>query len=131
MTSFSQVHKYLLQLLLLYVLLLLCGYLYVSLVNPGISFREIIILSTLFSIIAFISLVIFLRGQTREPDSQTLHSLTSVSLKFLMEIILALVWFIVAKKTSIASVLMFFVLYLSHTLFLLWVILKTLKNKSL
>jgi hypothetical protein len=97
----------------------------------NLSIIEIVILSSLFSIIAFISLVIFLRGQIKEPDSQTLHSLTSVSLKFLMEIMLALIWFIVAKKTSIASVLMFFVLYLTLTLFLLWVVLKTLKNKSL
>jgi hypothetical protein len=42
-----------------------------------------------------------------------------------------LLWFIVAKKTSLPSVLMFFVLYLSLTLFTLWVIMKTLKNKAL
>jgi hypothetical protein len=42
-----------------------------------------------------------------------------------------LLWFIVAKKTSLQSVLMFFVLYLTLTLFTLWVILKTLKHKVL
>jgi hypothetical protein len=44
---------------------------------------------------------------------------------------LALVWFIVAKKTSLQSVLMFFVLYLALTLYTLWVIVKILKNKAL
>jgi hypothetical protein len=42
-----------------------------------------------------------------------------------------LLWFIVAKKTSLQSVLMFFVLYLTLTLFTLCVILKTLKHKVL
>jgi hypothetical protein len=81
--------------------------------------------------ISLINIVIFLKGQTKEPDSQTLYSLVAVSLKFLLELVLALVWFIVAKKTSLPSVLIFFVLYLTFTLFSIWVILKTLKNNSL
>lgn len=107
------------------------GYFLVSVYNLKMPFIEIAILSFLFSVIALISLMIFLKGQTKEPDSQTLHSLVSVSLKFLLEIVLALVWFIVAKKTSLASVLMFFVLYLTVTLFTIWVIVKTLKDKVL
>ena len=93
--------------------------------------RDIAILSTVFSLIALITLLIFFKGQTKEPDSQTLYILVAVSLKFLLEMVFALVWFIVAKKTSLASVLMFFVLYLCLTLFSILVILKTLKNKSL
>ncbi|MDO9340255.1 MAG: hypothetical protein Q7T72_06990 [Bacteroidales bacterium] len=124
-------HKYILLLLFLNILLLGTGYLLVSVANLNLFFSDIAILSSVFSIIALITLVIFLRGQTKEPDSQTLHSLVSVSLKFLLEMVLALVWFIVAKKTSLPSVLIFFVLYLTLTLFSIWVILKTLKNKSL
>jgi hypothetical protein len=60
-----------------------------------------------------------------------LHSLVSISLKFLLEMLLALVWFIVAKKTSLTSVFIFFVIYLTLTLFSLSIILKTLKNKAL
>lgn len=124
-------HKYILLLLLLNILLFGTGYFLISSGGLNLSFIEITILSPLFSIIALITLVIFLRGQTKEPDSQTLHSLVSVSLKFLLEIVLALVWFIVAKKTSLPSVLIFIVLYLTFTLFSILVILKTLKNKSL
>jgi len=131
MVSFSKVHKYLLRLLLLFVLLFLSGYLSVLLINPKIFLADIVILSTVFSLIAAITLIIFFKGQSKEPDSQTLYSLVALSLKFLLEIIFALLWFIVAKKTSLASVLMFFVLYLTLTLFTLWVIVKTLKNKAL
>jgi hypothetical protein len=131
MISFSKVHKYPLQLLFLYVFLLLGGYIFVSLVSPKISLGDIVILSTVFPLIAFTTLFIFFKGQSKEPDSQTLYILVALSLKFLLEIVFALIWFIVAKKTSLASVLMFFVLYLCLTLFSISVILKTLKNKVL
>jgi len=113
------------------ILLLGTGYFLVSVANLNLFYSDIAILSSVFSIIVLITLVIFLRGQTKEPDSQTMHSLVSVSLKFLLEMVLALVWFIVAKKTSLPSVLIFFGLYLTLTLFSIWVILKTLKSKSL
>jgi len=124
-------NKYILLLLLLNILLLGAGYLLVSIAYINLLYSDIVILSLVFSIIALITLVIFLRGQTKESDSQTMHSLVSVSLKFLLEMVLALIWFIVAKKTSLPSVIIFFVLYLSLTLFSIWVILKTLENKSL
>ena len=124
-------HKYILLLLFLNILLISTGYFLISGGCLNLSFIDTTILSTLFSIIALITLVIFLRGQSKEPDSQTLHSLVSVSLKFLLELVLAIVWFIVAKKTSLLSILLFFVLYLTFTLFSVWIILKTLKNKSL
>jgi len=131
MISFSKIHKCFLSLLLLYVLLLLSGYLFVSVVNPKISLGDIIILSTVFSLIALITITIFLKGQAKEPESQPLYSIVAIGLKFLLEIVSVLLWFIVAKKTSLQSVLMFFVLYLTLTLFTLWVILKTLKHKVL
>ena len=128
--SSNSLSSYLL-LLLLYILLLSFGYLYVTLVNPSLSLGDIVILLTVFSIIALITLIIFFKGETKEADSQTLHILVAVSLKFLLEIIFALIWFIVIKKTGLPSVLMFFVLYLTLTLFSLGVMLITLKNKAL
>jgi Ca2+/Na+ antiporter len=99
--------------------------------NLNLPGSDIAIPSSVFSVITLITLVIFLRGQTKEPESQTLHSLVAISLKFLLELVLVLIWFIVAKKTSLPSVLIFFVLYLTFTLFSIWVILRTLKGKSL
>jgi len=131
MIFLSKVFKYLMQLLSLYVILLSGGYLFTSFILPGIFFPDIVILSTAFSFIALITIFIFFKGQPKEPDSQTLYILVAISLKFLLEIVFTLIWFIVTKKTSLESVLMFFVLYLTLTLFTLWVILKTLKNKAL
>jgi hypothetical protein len=118
-------------LLVFNALLLLAGYLTVTILKADLHIYDILIASLVFSVISVITLSIFLKGQTKEPDSQTLHSLVALSLKFLLELVFALVWFIVAKKTSLESVLIFFVLYLALSLFSIMVIVKTLKNKAL
>jgi hypothetical protein len=113
--------------------ILIAGAAYLIFFYTGIklSFTDVPLLSFFFSVIVVITLVIFLKGQSKDPESQTLFTFVSIGLKFLLEMILALVWFIFAKKTSLTSVLIFFVLYLTLTLFSLLIIVKTLKNKSL
>jgi len=113
------------------VLLLGTGYLLVSVGGLNISFCDIAILSSFFSVIALVALIVFFRGLGKEPDSQTIHTLASVSIKVILELLLALIWFIIAKKISLSSILIFFTLYLSVTLFSIWVILKILRDKSL
>ena len=125
------IHKYILLLVLLNVLLLSVAYLLVSIAKLDLSLNYVLVLLPSFSIIAIITLIIFFSGRTKEPDNQTLYSLVSIGLKFLLEMVFALFWFLVAKKTSLQSVLMFFVLYLALTLFTISVIVKTLKSKAL
>ena len=113
-------------------LFIICtGYLLIPVLKNNNYLPDLTILTVIFTFISIISVFIFSRGQSKEPQSQTMHTLVSVSIKFLLELILALLWFIVAKKTSSQSVLMFFVLYLSFSLLLLFIVLKTLKNKAL
>jgi hypothetical protein len=92
---------------------------------------DTMILSLCFSFICSATVLIFLRGQTREPGSATMHTLVSVSLKLLLDMILALVWFIIFKKSSLPSVFVFFVIYLTLSIFTVLFILKVLKNKTL
>jgi len=127
----KQIHKYILLLILLNGLLLITVFSLSTFTSLKINISEVLVLLPVFSLISIISLIIFFIGETKEADSQTLYILVAVSLKFLMELIFALIWFIVIKKTALPSVLMFFVLYLTLTLFTLGVILKTLKNKAL
>jgi len=133
MISLNLIRKYIFQLLVFNILLLSTLYFLSSVLNLNLSLNlnEAFILSTVFSGISLITLLIFFMGQSKEPDSQTLYILVAVSLKFLLEIVFALIWLIVVKKTALSSVLMFFVLYLTLTLFTIFVILKTLKNKVL
>lgn len=127
----KQIYKYVLY-LIVFNILLGCGVIFFSPVSGlNLSPGDILILSVSFSAISAVTLTIFLRGLSGEPDSQTLHTLVSVSLKFLLDMILALVWFFISKKTNPASVFVFFVLYLALTLFTVFIILKVLRNRSL
>lgn len=113
-------------------LFIICtGYFLQPVIKINDFFPDLVILSIVFTLISIISVYVFLRGQSKEPQSQTMHTLVSLGIKFLLELILALLWFIVAKKTSSQSVLMFFVLYLTFSLLLIFNVLKTLKNKAL
>jgi hypothetical protein len=123
--------KYLIVLLLIDILTLFAGYLLVTVTEVTLQFSEIAVLTLCFSAITLLSILIFVRGLKKEPASQTMHLLVAISLKMLLEMVLALIWFFVAKKTYTSSLILFFVLYLSFSLFLIFFMLNTLKNKSL
>jgi hypothetical protein len=107
------------------------AFLFKSFIYSNIPLWDVAILSLLFSVIAVTTLIIFFRGLTRDSDAQTLHTLVAVSLKFLLDMILALFWFFIFKKTYPGTIVTFFVIYLTFTLFTVSVILKILKNRSL
>jgi hypothetical protein len=123
--------KFIQLLLLLELLILTAGFFVISKSGTGIGFGEVALLSSILTIVALVTLIIFFRGQERDPASQALHSLVAVTLKFLLELVIAFVWFFVAKKTQLSSVVLFFVLYLTFTMFSVLIMMKTLKNKSL
>jgi hypothetical protein len=123
--------KFSIGLLLLDLLLLLAGYLLVTFTDVTLHFSEIAILTLCFSSIILLSLYIFSRGLEKEPASRTMHLLVAIALKMLLEMILALVWFFVAKKTFTSSLLLFFVLYLAFSLYSILLMLDTLKTKAL
>jgi hypothetical protein len=123
--------KYSILLILLGILLISAAFLIINLFNAGFRTREVAVASSVFIAIIFICMAVFFRGQSKEPDSKVMHTLVSVGLKFLMELMFVFFWFLIAKKTGLSSVILFFVLYLTFTLFLIFVILKTLKHKPL
>jgi len=107
------------------------GWLLIVITDINLTAADLIILSSAFTAIAILVLFIFMRGRTKEPDSQVIYSMVSVSLKFILELVLVLVWFFIAKKTNLPSVILFFILYLSFTLYSTLHILNTLRSKSL
>jgi hypothetical protein len=113
------------------VFLVVTGIVLKNRVNTGFSLNDIICLTLSFYLASIIPLTVFLTGQRKETKSQPYYTLAGITLKFLLELIIALIWFLIAKKTSISFILLFFVLYLTFTIFSIFVILNTLKNKSL
>jgi drug/metabolite transporter (DMT)-like permease len=113
------------------MLVLVAGFIIVTNFDTPRIFNDIGVASAVFTLITLLVLIIFFRGQSKEPASQIMHSLVAVSIKFLAELIFAFIWFFIAKKTGLSSVVLFFVLYLTFTLYSVLIILKTVKGKSL
>lgn len=124
-------HRYFFFLLLLNVITAFAGYLVFLLADRNIRYSEVLLLLAGFSIISLVTVMIFHRGQEKDSQSKVLYTLVSLGLKFLLDLVLALVWFVIAKKTSTTSLIIFFVLYLTLTLFSVIYISKILKNKPL
>jgi hypothetical protein len=89
------------------------------------------LLTLAFFAASVISLFIFFKGQSKDKQDQSFYTLVSTSLKFLTELVIALGWFLILKKTEITLIILFFVLYLTFTIFSIFVILNTLKNNTL
>jgi len=112
-------------------LIIITGSLLLSLTGINLLLKEILILTLAFSVITAISLFVFSKGSDKDPGSQNLHLLSAISIKILLEMVLALLWFFNGKKSGAASLILFFVLYLAFSLFSIILMLNTLKNKSL
>lgn len=92
---------------------------------------SIVLLLPSFFLICSLSLTIFNIGMTKPADVQSLFTLSAIGIKFFLVAILALVYFVTFKKSELEFVLLFFILYLTFTFYLIRVILKTLNNRSL
>ena len=109
------------------------GICYLGLLLFGIEkyLPDLLILSSAFTGITIVCFVIFICGQLQNPTNSLLFTLASLGLKIISEIAFVIFLFVFEKKISNEIVLIFFVLYLAFTLFLILNILKTLNKKSL
>jgi len=123
--------KFLTGLLLLFLLIITGGYLLVRFIEIPLFFNDIITLAAAFSAIGIISGIIFTTGLKKGPEARTMYLMVASTLKLLLEMVLALLWFLIVKKTYLASVILFFVLYLAISLYSMFFILNTLKSKPL
>ena len=92
---------------------------------------DLLILSSAFTVIIITCIVVFIKGLSKNPQKGFWYTLVSIGAKLLLEMTLVIFWFVIAKKNNIEVVLIFFILYLPFTLFLVLTILKTLKKKLL
>ncbi len=100
---------------------------------PGVVFplSDLAILVLSFTFISVVILMVFFTGLKKGQEARTMHILVAISLKLLLELLLALVWFFIAKKTLHSSLYLFFILYLPFTVFTTFAMFNTLKTKSL
>ncbi len=123
--------KKILSLLVFEILILIICYFMISVFNLNLKFASVLLLSLFFTLISSAVLSVFMTGQKKNPESQAIHTLSATGIKFLLELVLAFLWFFVGKKSGLPDLLLFFVLYLAFTLFSILIISKELSNKKL
>jgi len=123
--------KFLTGILLIGLTVIVSAYLAGRFTALDVNITDLAILTLCFTLISLVMIVIFIKGLSKEPENQTIYSLAALGVKIFLEMALALVWLIIAKKTGVVSVVLFFVLYLAISLYSIFFILKILKKKSL
>jgi hypothetical protein len=112
-------------------LLIILAVIGLSKVRPAIfAWTDAVVLTVCFTVAALISLLIFFNGNSSDARKSVLMTLVSVSVKFLLSLIIALLFFVIFKNRETGSVILFFILYLAFTVFIILTFLNILKKKS-
>jgi hypothetical protein len=112
---------------LLFILVLLG----ISKVRPDMFVTtEAVLLTMCFTVAALISLLIFFNGTASDVERSVLMTLIALSVKFLLSLIIALLFFVIFKNREAGSVILFFILYLAFTVFIILTFLNVLKRNS-
>ena len=98
---------------------------------PQLTLNDILLPSLVFAIIVFIALFVLESGQAKEKNSRSVYTMAAVGIKFFLSMVFALVYFAVLEKTAAEYIILFFLLYLAFTIYIMIVIFKVLKIKSL
>ncbi len=83
-----------------------------------------------FTLAAFISLLIFFNGFSSEAGRSVFLTLMALGMKLLLSLVLALLFLVVFKNDQIGSVILFFILYLAFTFYVIRTFVSVLKKKT-
>ena len=129
MTSRRAIKHYLL--LLAFALLTLLILFVINKLSPSLfPVKNILPLTGGFSIIAIAALMIFFFGSEGNEEKSVFATLIAIGIKMLLSLVFALLFFVVCKNKETGSVILFFILYLGFTFFVILTFLRIIKRKS-
>jgi peptidoglycan/LPS O-acetylase OafA/YrhL len=112
--------------LVLVALIIALGIIYPGLLNTAPA----VLLATGFAFAAFISLLIFFNGFFADSEKSVFMTLIALGVKMLLSFVLALLFLLVFKNDSTGSLILFFILYLAFTFYVILTFTGVLKKKS-
>ncbi len=105
--------------LLLFTALIMIPVILAGRLIPGLyNTTHAVMLTAGFMLAAFISLLIFFNGYFSEPEKNVFMTLMALGVKMLLSFVLALLFLLVFKNDSTGSVVLFFILYLAFTIYI-------------
>lgn len=112
--------------LVLVIIIILLGRFYPSVYDT----TDAVFLDAGFTLAAFASLLIFFNGFYAEREKSVFMTLIALGVKMLLSFVLALLYLLVFKNDAIGSIILFFVLYLAFTVYVVLTFTGVLKKKS-
>ena len=92
--------------------------------------NDILLLTGGFTVIAMAALVIYFNGTEGKGEKRVFATLIAIGVKMLLSFVLALLFIVVFKNKETGSVILFFILYLSFTVFVILTFLRIIRRKS-
>ncbi len=108
------------------ILIIILGRLYPSLYDISAA----VCLTAGFTLAAFASLLIFFNGFFSDREKSVFLTLIALGVKMLLSFVLALLFLLVFKNDAIGAIILFFILYLAFTVFVVFTFTGVLKEKS-
>ncbi len=100
-------------------------------IRPGLTDTvPAILLTSGFALAAFISLLIFFNGFFSDNEKSVFMTLIALGVKMLLSFVLAMLFLLVFKNDSTGSLILFFILYLAFTFYVILTFTGVLKTKS-
>ena len=98
---------------------------------PSVTVSSMVILIVGFTLAAFISLLIFFNGYYSGKERSVYMTLIALGAKMLLCMVVALLFFLVLKNSSTGSVVLFFILYLAFTFYVVRTFTGVLKKSQI
>ena len=121
--------RYIWQLLVLSLVLLILGILVLPRLEVEFSLQAYMVTLLSVAVINLISFLVMSRGVQKQNKDGVVYLLGGVGLKFILYLLYILVFWLVTKNLTKPFIITFFALYLVFTFFLAGNLLKMLKNK--
>ena len=113
------------------ILFLAIGQFIIPQIFPLLDKTHIIITIIFFFLVNMGVLFTFFRGLDKNPKNGLLYTFAAISAKFLAYLIFILLFYLITKNLSSNYLILFFVLYLAFTIFILLALVKELKTRKI
>ena len=123
--------KRILSTIILSLALMLAGMILLKFLPGIIDKGSLLILVPAFFILSMLIHTLNFLGLKRDPEERTLFTFGSIGVKFILSALIALLYFEAFKKTGLNNILLFFVLYLTFTVYLVLVVVKDLNARTI
>lgn len=115
----------------LFVLCLVSGYILIPEVLASITLNQFLFTLLYFFLFTLLLFVLFYRGLTKDPRKGVLYTFGAIALKLFVHMVYILIFYLLTKNLTMDFIIVFFVLYLAFTLYLILTFIKELKSKQI